>query len=252
MTADHSFGIFAATLFCCLGGPASAQEEPSVFIDPDAGQLLMSAARQIKNVDAYSVRVDATFDTVLHSGAKVEHTRESDVIVRRPDGIFADQWDDTGVYRQIFYDGKKFTLLDVYKGVYGQIDVPPSIDAALDVAIDEFGLDAPLADFLTSDTEKSFRTGVTLGVYVGTSVINEIPVHHLYFSHQLVDFQVWIDMEGAPLFRKIVITYKNRPGSPQYRAVFSDWDFSPQFDNSDFIFDGASSAQQIEVLKVKK
>ena len=33
---------------------------------------------------------------------------------------------------------------------------------------------------------------------------------------------------------KLVITYKNQPGQPQFTAVFSNWDFAPRIDTAVF------------------
>jgi hypothetical protein len=224
-------------------------QDPGPFIDPDAGRILMSAARLLKDQDAYSVHATASYDVVLTSGAKVEHLREVDVLVRRPDRFYAEYWDDTGKYRKVYYNGRQMTIHDIFRAVYAQIDVPDSIDGALDTALDDYGLDAPLADFLSNAVDASFREGVKLGVYVGETVIDETSVHHLYFSHTNVDFQVWIEQGGTPLIRKLVITYKNDPSAPKYSAVFSDWDFLPPVDESDFEFPDANAAEKIEILK---
>jgi hypothetical protein len=53
------------------------------------------------------------------------------------------------------------------------------------------------------------------------------PLVHLAARTDSVDFQVWIPETGDPLPRRIVLTYKDEPGQPQYRASFSDWNLLP-------------------------
>jgi hypothetical protein len=43
-----------------------------------------------------------------------------------------------------------------------------------------------------------------------------------------VDFQVWIAQGSEPLPRRIVITYKDENGQPQFRADFSNWNLAPE------------------------
>jgi hypothetical protein len=43
-----------------------------------------------------------------------------------------------------------------------------------------------------------------------------------------VDFQVWIAQGDEPLPRRIVITYKDENGQPQFWADFSNWNLAPE------------------------
>ena len=65
-------------------------------------------------------------------------------------------------------------------------------------------------------------------LYVGQSKIRGVLCHHLSFDGDNVQLQVWIDAGDKPLPQKVVLTHKNLPGSPQWTAYLSDWNFSPQ------------------------
>ena len=229
-----------------------AEEEPSRYIDPDADMILRSATDILKNADIFSVQVDVTYDEVLESWAKLERAREVLALVQRPGKFSARIAEDTGGFRDIFYNGKKITVHDIESNFYGEIKVPKTIDAALDKAVSKYNLNAPLADIITSDPYANFVENARLGVYVGPSFVGETPTHHLFFSHEVVDVQLWIDDGGVPLIRKIVITYKDGGSAPQFRAQFDGWDFVPDYPDSVYEFEEAKSAQKIDVLELKR
>ena len=229
-----------------------AEEELSRFIDPDADIILRAATDILKNADTFSMQVDITYDEVLASGAKVERAREVLALVHRPGKFRGRIAEDTGVFRDVFYNGKKITIYDIENSVYGEIKVPATIDEALDTAMDVYGMHAPLADIITSDPYANFVENATLGVYVGPSFVEDIPTHHLFFSHEVVDVQLWIDDGGVPLIRKLVITYKDGESAPQFRAQFNDWDFVPDYPDSVYEFGQAKSAQKIDILELKR
>jgi hypothetical protein len=52
----------------------------------------------------------------------------------------------------------------------------------------------------------------------------------LAFVEKDNDWQIWIENGPQSTPCKLVITYKNQPSQPQFRAVFSDWDFAPRID----------------------
>ena len=63
-----------------------------------------------------------------------------------------------------------------------------------------------------------------------------VPCHHLAFSQEDIDWQIWIDAGPQPLPRKIVITYAEEPGAPQYTATIKRWSLDPKFTDELFHF----------------
>jgi hypothetical protein len=62
---------------------------------------------------------------------------------------------------------------------------------------------------------------------------------------------VWIEAGGRPLLRKVVLTHKQLPGSPQWTAYLSDWNFAPQLSDSLFVFTPPQGAQKIKFIPVQ-
>ena len=69
--------------------------------------------------------------------------------------------------RSYWYDGKTVSVLDDARNTYIAMDVPPTIDGAMDTALDRTGMVIPLADFLYSDVYDRLMGSVQRGVYLG-------------------------------------------------------------------------------------
>ena len=60
-----------------------------------------------------------------------------------------------------------------------------------------------------------------------------------------VDLQVWISDDDRRLPQRIVLTYVNEAGEPQFRADFSDWNLRPPVPDSVFAFQPPASGRQV-------
>jgi hypothetical protein len=56
---------------------------------------------------------------------------------------------------------------------------------------------------------------------------------------------VWISQGDRPLPLRVVLTYKNTPGQPQFRAQFSDWNFDIKPADSLFAFTPPAGVNRI-------
>src|SRR5258707_1230218 len=63
--------------------------------------------------------------------------------------------------------------------------------------------------------------------YVETTGILGAPAHHLVGRTDSVNFQVWIADGDQALPQRIVLTYPEAPGQPEFRAQFSAWNLAP-------------------------
>ena len=63
-----------------------------------------------------------------------------------------------------------------------------------------------------------------------------------------VDFQVWVAQGSQPLPRRIVITYKEETGQPQFWADLSNWNLAPEVSDTLFTFTPPDGADRIQFL----
>jgi hypothetical protein len=77
----------------------------------------------------------------------------------------------------------------------------------------------------------------------------DVPCDHLAVrTSKGVDFQVWVAQGSEPLPRRIVITYKEETGQPQFWADLSDWNLSPEISDTLFTFTPPAGADRIQFL----
>jgi hypothetical protein len=194
--------------------------------------------------ERFSFHAEVTEEELLESGMKIQLSTEVDMVVRRPNRLWADV-DDGHAHKRFWYDGRTLTLLSVDANLYATSAVPPTIDQTIDHVMEELDVTLPLADFAYSSPNDILTAHVKSGVYAGVHLVRGVPSHHLVFSQENVDWQIWIEEGNRPLPRKLVITYKNDPAIPQFEAHLSDWDFAPHTPDEMFVFDPPDGARKI-------
>jgi hypothetical protein len=61
---------------------------------------------------------------------------------------------------------------------------------------------------------------------------------------------MWITDGDRPLPERIVLTYPNAPGQPQFRAQFSAWNLAPELADTLFTFTPPSEASRILCCRI--
>jgi hypothetical protein len=240
-----SIAVFASMALLALP-TFGAQENP---IDPRADQLLKRMGDFLGQAKFFSVNTEIWQDIQLGSGQQIQAGRTLDLQVRRPNRLRAEV-NSPRRNRELVYDGSNITLLNRAQNFYGTISAPGSIDEAMDLASDKFGIAMPLEDFVTSDPHKDLLEKVTSGTDIGPVTVMGVPCEHLAFSQTNIDWQVWIDKGPRPVPRKFVITYKDEPGAPEFTAIFSNWDFLTPLPDFVFKFEPPPGASKINVKEI--
>ena len=229
-------------------GPAMAAEPIEPLIEERAHTELQAMSEYLRGSKSFSFHADIQYDDVLPSGQKIAFAAEADIALRRPNGIHAVQISDTGAKR-LWFDGKAITLLDPDRHTVGVETFSGNTDKALDHMMNVLHFNPPLADFLYEDPAKVLLKTTIHGFVVGNSPVNGTVCRHLAFVDRQIDWQIWIENGKMPLPRKLVITYKTLPGSPQYSATLSDWDFATRLPDRLFQPDVPANAVRIPFLK---
>ena len=231
--------------------PAPAPTARSRAVEPRADQELKKMGEFLAKVPRFALEAEETFDEMPDGQPKMELTNLRRIAVERPNRAAADATGDT-LNRASWYDGKTVTVLDKEHNTYATIDAPGTIDEALDKLEDDYGVVLPLADLLSRDPYADLIEGVTYGRYLGIHQAAGVPCHHLVFSQETIEWQIWIDAGDQPLPRKLVIAYVDEPGEPHYTAVIRRWSLEPKFPEDLFVFEAPEGAQKIDVKAMKK
>jgi hypothetical protein len=234
----------------CL--PAYAGEAGTATgVEPEIEKILRGMSEYLGSLQQFSVRSENTSDEILvSSGQRVQLGSTVEVSVRRPDRLRASSRGDLRD-QEFFYDGKTLTLLTMNSNLYATIDAPPRIDAAMNLALESLGLAAPLLDFISANAGDALLENVESGLYAGLHNVRGVECHHLAFSQDDIDWQIWVENSQTPVPRKFVITDKGQEGAPQFTALLLGWNFSPDLKDELFAFTPPQDAERIEFLPVE-
>ncbi len=230
-------------------GEAATSRQTIPGVERRADRILREMGAYLGAATEFTFHADVTYDSLVEDRQMLQYGGTADVSVLRPDRIRAEYRGDER-QSSVVFDGRTATIHDLAKNVYSVTEVPAGIDAAVDHLFDTYGFSVPIADLVYADAYRTLTDFVDSGFWVGLHSVDGTPCHHLAFSQETLDWQIWIDSGPRPLPRKLVITYKDELGSPQYTARLSRWDLQPRLSNHYFEFHPPIGADEIEFLVV--
>ena len=225
--------------------PASVGD--SVSKGPAMDQVLRMA-NFLAQLKQFSVTIESGYDVVQESGQKIEFGECRQVTVARPDRFRVEVERSDGNKALTVFDGKAITMFTPKTNLYATAEMPGDIDGAIIHFVRDLHMRLPLSlMFVTSLPRELEQRGLSADI-VETTTLSGTPCVHIAGRGETVDFQFWISTEGDPLPRKLVLTYKNEEGQPQYWAKFSEWNLLPNPPESLFTLDIPKDAGRIQFL----
>jgi hypothetical protein len=244
--------FFCSLCFLLMSAPTlSGAQENKTSIDPQADSILRQMSEYVGGFQQFTLHVENNVDTLMPCNQKLQLSRAVDMFVKRPNRFRANI-DGDRVDQELYYDGTSITLYTKDVNVYASLDAPPTIDEAMDYAIESYGLVAPMVDLIYTDAYEILIGDVQSGFYVGLSKVFGVECHHLAFRGAETDWQIWIENSKTPLPRKIVLTSKLVAGAPQFTAFLNNWDSSTPIKERIFGFKAPETAERIEFLPADK
>lgn len=217
----------------------------SAEVDDDAISILKRSSTFLAKIEQLKVTAEFGFDVVQETGQKLEFGAHQEVTIQRPDKARLEFSRRDGVQGSIVFDGTQIAAFHPDEKAYAQEPFEGDIDAAFDFLIAELQIPMPLDDFFSSDPAAALAAKLETGYVVGVSEVAGVLCDHLAMRNARVDFQVWFAQGDKPLPRRIVITYKNEEGQPQFWAHFLEWDLAPDIPDTLFSTNPPEGAEQI-------
>jgi len=243
-------GLTLLGLALPVGAGSAEEAEPEPAIDPQARELVQRMSNALAQLEHFDLLVADTIDDVLDTGQKIQYTHIRSATVSRPDKLKIEVKGDI-TNRVWWKDGKTVTMLDTANNVYGQIDDPGTIEQLVDLLSERYGVQSPLADLFSPDLEEIMADGMQTGEYLGIHLAGRTECHHLAFTDENIDWQVWIDTGEKALPRKLLITYKQLPGQPQYTAMVERIEELSEVADDVFAFEPPEGAEKVKVQPVE-
>ena len=211
--------------------------------------ILKNMSQYLAKADRFSVTIRDGYDAVQKSGQKVEFGEIRKVTVNRPDDLRIEVERSDGEKSLVVFNGKDLTVYTPDKNIYATISKQGTLDQVIHYAVEDLKIRVPLAMMLLSTLPSEVDKLVVSADYVETTTITDVPCDHLAVrTERGVDFQVWVAQGSEPLPRRIVISYKDETGQPQFWADLSGWNLAPEISDTLFTFTPPADADRIQFL----
>jgi hypothetical protein len=231
------------------GGSGGQATRAAPAVDPAAVAALERMGAFLRQQRRFEIKGQTLTDDVLESGQKVQLSASVDLKVRRPDRLRAEMQSDRKS-RQLYYDGKTFTVYGPRSRYYARVAAPATIRELIEVAARRYGIELPLADLFYWGTERSGVSDLRAAVALGPSTIDGAKTEHYAFRQAGADWQIWIQQGDQPLPRKLIVTNTREPSQPQHQVLL-DWSLNPTFDDRLFAFTPPPGALPIALDEVQ-
>ena len=226
---------------------AEAQADTGTVRDTSAIKALERMSAYLRSLPAVQVKAQITREEVLTNGEKIQTASESELIARKPDRLRLEVRNQKQP-REMYYDGKKFSMFAPRLKYYSTVDAPATIGALLDSLEDKFELDLPLVDLLRWGTDRGNTDEVWGAREVGPAVVDGVPAEQYAFRQNGLDWQLWIQSGEFPLPLKVVLTTMTDASRPQYSAQYK-WNLAPSFNEAAFAFEAPADAKPIKLAE---
>jgi hypothetical protein len=237
--------ILATVVVACGAGGASAADNPD--IDAKALAALQKMATYLRSLSAYRIQAVTTDEDVLEDGQKIQYSESVDILASTPGHLRAQVLSDRRE-RILYYDGKTLSVFAPRVGYYASIAAPPTVAQLAKTLDNEYDISIPLEDLFLWGSAGWNSGGIESVMDVGPSQVNGTSCEQYALRQKDIDWQIWVQLGGFPLPRKIVISNRADPERPQHTAVYT-WDLAPSFNEAAFAFNAPPWAHRVPLAK---
>jgi hypothetical protein len=244
-------GLLASGIIGCppaaLPAAQAAAQQKAPAIGEEASAALIRMGQTLRSEQfSFQARTIRVYGDAKDQPLHIFHSLK--VTVHRPSRLLVEVTGDDGSSK-LFFDGKTAVVYSANQKKYASIPVPEgTIEAMMKEAMGRLGVDFPLADFLSEAPNKAFLTGITSGRVVGTVTIDGSPYLHMFFTQPPgIELELWVEKSDQSLPRRLIVTYRNLAGQPNFIAEFSDWNFNIHPGDADFAFQPPADAVQVQL-----
>jgi hypothetical protein len=210
-------------------------------------ERIRAMGETLGKAQAFSFETSEMNERVRRNGEKANVKIERRVIVRRPDRMWVESTRPEGPHTT-WYDGKTLTVVVPGDKVFARVDVPPTLDATLDMVTTRLDVPLPYADFVYTAPHESFPLDTAKGGWVRRADVDGRACDEFAYQLERADFTVWIGASDT-LPCRIDITYKARPGAPKSVVTFRNWNLSASIPENQFAAVVPAGFEQIPVVE---
>lgn len=244
----RTYPLMGVLLAVVIGGhpiPGLAQKDTAPPVDPKAMAALEAMGAYLRSLKSFEISATTATDEVLDDGLKVQMDGTAKLTVRKPDRLRATISSDRK-QRELYYDGKSFTLYGPRVKYYATVAAPATVGETVQLLAQKYGIDMPLADLFVWGTDKARPEDIKRAIYLGPATIGGTAADQYAFRQADVDWQVWIRKGPMPVPLKLVVTTTSEPTHPEHIVVLR-WNTAPGINEKMFAFVPPKDALKIAI-----
>jgi len=143
-----SFPIYLVGAFLATSTAFAA--DPVVRQDSKAVDVLKGMSAYKSSLDRFVIKGVNLTDARLGGGLMVTNTSEVKVSVDRPGSLHISSFDGEQ-HKEIYFHDGTLTVYGTKRNFYAQASIPEDIEAAMEFALEELDVEAPLMDMIYKD-----------------------------------------------------------------------------------------------------
>ena len=201
----------------------------------------------IGDLESCSFKLNAAIDIAEPSKGIVKYFSDYEVFMSGPDKALVNAHGHKG-HRQFMYNGSELAYYSFDENNYGILAAPDNTVQMIDSLSGHYDIEFPAGDFFyPAFTDDLLQSSDSLR-FLGMEKVGSKEYFHLISYGKDIDAQFWINNDAYNLPARFSITYKNKPGAPQYLALFSDWQINPQLPAAMFDFLPPPDAAKVRIM----
>jgi len=218
-------------VFFCLTSLHVVAQAGEVKIEPR--KILEQALDYIKNAKNLNIEAELMFDRPVDDQLYVQNLGTVNIKIARPNKFFVfykDQVDE----KRFWYDGKHITYLDVQGLSFAKKPGQNNIETTVSNYYQVHGVRLPLTRLFFADPHLELANKNLTLVYLGLDQLEEGSTHHILVHGNGEHIQLWVDAQGPPKLRKVMVMNQEMLFGPRYGVYFRTIDQPSNLDDSVF------------------
>jgi hypothetical protein len=215
-----------------------------MVLEPKAMDLLKATSTRLAAAKGMSFTAVVGYEYPSKLGPPIVYTTRYDVTMQRPDKLRIIIPGD-GPASEFYYDGKAMMAYAPAENLVAVADAPPTIDGALQAAVNKGAIYFPFSDMIVADPYAALTDGAILAFYIGPSgVVGGVKTDMVAWANRDVFLQIWIGVDDK-LPRRIRAVYADDPLQMRHELEISNWQLDAALAPDAFTSTKAQAAPRI-------
>lgn len=239
--------LLLSTLLLSLLSLAANAEDSKQDIEQDAIDVLKKFSTTLAKAQKLSYTMVSGYDVVQDDGQKIEFGGSREISAQKPDKLAVDFKTRQGRSGKILLDSKNIYVYDKHENVYVSTEQVGDISESIDYLSTELKFPFPMKELFSDNIVEALIASVKYAYVIGEADLFGIKTIQLAVQGESIDYQLWISKAEPALLHRVVITYREEKGQPQFWANFTDWKFNDST-KVNYSLDIPKNAERIVIL----